>query len=361
MAPDRPTISEIVPPSDHETPTAFSKWIRQNRNQILERVHQRGAVRLRGFDARNAEDFEKFNDAMGFRLMEYIRGNTPRTAVLNKVYTSTEIRNYVSIPLHNEMSYSSRFPALIAFCCLTKAPVGGETPIADMHEVWRQIPPRIRDTFEERELTYTQILGPKPRRLLKKTWTEMFNTQDKDVVERHCAAQGIKLEWGKRDRLRLKHVRPAVMRHPVNDKKIWFNQAHIFHPSFSCELRRIGMRFRALLLGRYETWCRRRNPDGYPYNCTYGDGEQIPLSDIEEIRDVLWSQAVTSPWQEGDIVLLDNIQMAHGRMPYEGPRLVLTSLIKEVACEEGKPDTPFPKIATNGSDASIESDVDAAP
>ena len=265
----------ITPQVSGHSHAEFLSWVQANRTWLAEQLAEHGGLLLRGFNVREPAEFEAFNSTMGFELMEYIRGNTPRSVVQNKVYTSTEIRRFVPIPLHNEMSYADKYPSLIAFLCHTPSPIGGETPIADMHEVWANISPRIRDTFAERRLCYTQIVGKRPSRFLKKTWTEMFNTEDKAVVERHCAEQKIDVVWGKRDRLKLNHVRPAVMAHPRTGKNIWFNQAHIFHPSFSRELKRFNLPLRAFLLGRFEIFCRRRNPDLYPYNCTYGDGGTI--------------------------------------------------------------------------------------
>lgn len=333
--------------SQQHTTAQFLEWVSGSRSWIVEHVAHHGGLLFRGFNLSDATQFEAFNDAMGFELMEYIRGNTPRSVVRNKVYTSTEVQRFVPIPLHNEMSYTAKYPSAIAFLCITPSPIGGGTPIADMHEVWAQMPPRIRDTFAERGLKYTQIVTKRPGRFMKRTWTEMFYTEDMAEVERLCAQQGIAVEWGRRQKLKLNHVRPAVLEHPRTGKKIWFNQAHIFHPSFSRELKRIGLNLRAFLLGRYETFCRRRHPDGYPYNCTYGDGGVIPLEDIEEIRNILWRNAITFTWQQGDLVLLDNIQIAHSRMPYKGSRLVLTSLIKRVKAPTDAPTAAFPQVGVD--------------
>ena len=343
---DRPL--PLVVESEHDCATAddFLAWAGEKRQWIAEQLDHHGGILFRGFPIGTPADFQGFNDAMGFELMEYIRGNTPRSVVKNKVYTSTEIRRFAPIPLHNEMSYASKYPTLIAFLCNTPSPIGGETPIADMHEVWNNVPPRIRDTFAERGLCYTQIVGRQPSRFLKKTWTEMFHTEDKSEVERLCAEQKIEVVWGKNDRLKLNHIRPAVMPHPKSGKNIWFNQAHIFHPSFSRELKRFGMPVRAFLLGRYETFCRRRNPDLYPYNCKYGDGGTIDLKDIEEVRDILWNSSIKFPWQQGDLVLLDNIQTAHSRLPYQGERLILTTLIQRMATDSTSDSVATPGAST---------------
>ena len=350
LSPNQPLPLIVQPENDslsHSTED-FLKWAAESQGWIADQLAEHGGLLLRGFRLREPDEFEAFHNAMGFELMQYIRGNTPRSVVQNKIYTSTEIRRFAPIPLHNEMSYAAEYPPLIGFLCHTPAPIGGETPIADMHQVWSQIPPRIRDTFAERGLTYTQVLRKRPTRFFKKTWTEMFNTDDHAEVERLCAEQKIQVEWGKRDRVKLNYVRPAVIEHPQTGKKIWFNQAHIFHPSFSREIKRFGMPLRAFMLGRYETYCRRRNPDGYPYNCRYGDGALISLDDVEQIRDILWSNSIKFQWQESDLVLLDNVQVAHSRLPYKGPRLILTALIQGVKTRAtGTPGQPFPHVSTD--------------
>ena len=57
-------------------------------------------------------------------------------------------------------------------------------------------------------------------------------------------------------------------------------------------------------------------------HCTYGDGTPISAADMEAVRDAFWKNLVAFPWQRGDVLAIDNDAVAHGRMPYSGPRMI---------------------------------------
>ena len=60
-------------------------------------------------------------------------------------------------------------------------------------------------------------------------------------------------------------------------------------------------------------------------HCTYADGTEIPTEDLDHVRNVIWRNMETVPWRTGDIVAIDNWAVAHGRLPFRGPRHVLVA------------------------------------
>ena len=61
-------------------------------------------------------------------------------------------------------------------------------------------------------------------------------------------------------------------------------------------------------------------------NCVYGDGSPIEASVLEEIRGVYQKSTVAFPWRNGDVMMLDNMMVSHGRNPFSGPRKIVVTM-----------------------------------
>ncbi len=140
-------------------------------------VPHSGGVLFRGFDVRGETDFREFARLFGFPLLSYEFGSTPRTALEQGVYTSTEYPPHQKIPLHNEQAYTLQWPLKIWFHCVTASPEGGETPIADSRRVYQRIDPKIRQRFEQKQLMYVRNYGNG----LDVPWPQAFNVGGDDA------------------------------------------------------------------------------------------------------------------------------------------------------------------------------------
>ena len=63
-----------------------------------------------------------------------------------------------------------------------------------------------------------------------------------------------------------------------------------------------------------------------PFDVRYGDGSPVTLDELLPVYEAMERLTVSRPWREGDILLLDNVAVAHGRNPYEGRRDVRVAL-----------------------------------
>lgn len=279
------------------------------RPHIDTHLHSVGGLLLRTEAVDSIERFEEFVRALGNELINYDYGSTPRSKLLGRVYTSTEYPPEHSIALHNEMAYTTRWPSRIWFYCDVAAEEGGETPVADSRKIYRGIDPATRRHFEEKELLYIRNYRPG----LDVPWQQTFNTHDKAEVERYCQDAGIEFAWRAGDELKTWQRCQSVARHPVTGEMVWFNQAHIFHVSSLEEPYREALRS---MFGE----------DELPRNVLYGDGTRIEDAVLREVRAVIESEKAMSPWRKGDVMMLDNMLVAHGREPYRGARRIAVAM-----------------------------------
>ena len=98
----------------------------------------------------------------------------------------------------------------------------------------------------------------------------------------------------------------------MSGEKIWFNMATPHHNSYHKAM---------------PTFIGADIPDEkYPYNCYYGDGSEIEPEVIQHIRAASWACAVGFKWQSGDLLVLDNLAVQHGRIGFTGDRKLLVYL-----------------------------------
>jgi alpha-ketoglutarate-dependent taurine dioxygenase len=285
--------------------------------EIRDALARHGGILFRGFDVGSPERFDAVSTRFAPDRLDYVERSTPRSVVQSKIYTSTEYPADQEIPPHNENSYASRWPRWILFACQAEASSGGETPLVDSRAVLEGLDPEVRDAFEAEGVAYVRNYGLG----IDLSWQEGFQTDDPETVEAYCREAGIEFEWLKgRERLRTRHVRPATMRHPELGEPVWFNQAHLFHPASLPEPLRTSLRS---IFADEEL----------PRTALYGDGGSIDDETIAHVHDVYRRHATDVPWRKGDVAVVDNMRLAHGRKPFEGERRVLVTMAEAVTAE----------------------------
>jgi alpha-ketoglutarate-dependent taurine dioxygenase len=293
-------------------------WVKNNREFIENGIRKDGGILFRHFNISSATEFEQLTSAISEELLEYRERSSPRTQVTGNIYTSTDYPAYHSIFLHNENSYQQAWPLRIFFFCRTAPEHGGETPIADCRRIYKRLPASIIERFAEKRVMYVRNFGDG----FGLPWQTVFQTTDKSVVEEHCRRAGIIAEWKEGERLRTRAVRPALARHPRTGEMVWFNHATFFHIST------LSPAIREALQAEF------KEEDNLPTNSFYGDGSPIEPSVLDVLREAYREEMVSFPWQQGDVLMLDNMLAAHGRAPYAGAREILVAMAEPCSWSE---------------------------
>jgi alpha-ketoglutarate-dependent taurine dioxygenase len=290
-------------------------WAASNREFIEGELLKHGAVLFRDFNLGRVSEFEDFAGAIYPDLFGNY-GDLPREEMSAKVYKSTPYPADKPILFHNESSHMRRWPLKQWFFCVRAAATGGETPIVDCRQVYSLLDPAILRRFAEKRLMYVRnfIEG------FDVSWQEFFKTGDRSEVEEHCRRAGIDFEWGP-DGLRTREVCAAVARHPRTGEMVFFNQLQLHH--VSCLEPETQANIRSLF-----------REENYPRNVYYGDGSPIEDAVVAEVRELYGRCAVEFPWREGDVLMVDNMLVAHGRRPFTGERKIAVAMGELIGSEE---------------------------
>ena len=283
-------------------------WAKSNREFIETKLLHHGAILFRNFGIANAAHFESLADAICPGLFgEY--GDLPREGVSGKVYGSTPYPAEQSILFHNESSHMHCWPQKIWFFCVQPAQQGGETPIVDCRKVLQLLDPKLREKFASKQLMYVRNYTDG----LDVSWQDFFHTTDKAKVEEYCRRASISVEWKPDGGLRTRQVRPAIIKHSKTGEPVFFNQIQLHHASY------LKSDVRESLMSLF-------GEENLPRHVYYGDGSPIEDSVIEEILAIYQEATVSFPWQQGDVLMLDNMLTAHGRNPYVSPRKIVVAM-----------------------------------
>jgi alpha-ketoglutarate-dependent taurine dioxygenase len=311
----KPAVQLELPFVEHLSGMAaddFIRYYRQNKDAIEDQLLKNGAVKFKGVRIDSQDTFQYVVQSISDKFLPYIDGTSPRTKLSSMVYTSTEYDKTQRITMHNENSYSSKWPNKLFFSALEVADTGGETLLADSRELLAGIDPQIVAEVEARGVIYVRNLHGGDGVGL--SWQQTFETDDKRALADYCNACGIAVEWGENDSARLKQASKGIIRHRITGEKVWFNQIDQFHPY------QLGEEIYTALLDLYDT------PDEFPKYVKFGDGTTISEDIIRHILEVSNRITVAPAWDQNELLIVDNELVSHGRNSYTGSRKVLVAM-----------------------------------
>ncbi|EKR18896.1 taurine catabolism dioxygenase, TauD/TfdA family [Leptospira interrogans serovar Grippotyphosa str. UI 12769] len=315
------------------------QWIKTNKRALTDDLKQYGAILFRGFEIISPQDFEEVILNIDSNLKNNYLGTSPRNQVTKYIFTATELPSAYPIMQHAEMSFLDSPPKKLFFYCGKAPGKFGETPITDLRKVLKEIPTHIREKFEKEKIRYSRVYnGPSNQSRFQfwktKRWDEMFQTKDKNEVEKTSKKQNFKVEWFGKDDLRLVNTTLAIRKHPESNTLAWHNHSQVFHiDAARKEYWKIFVRqktIRGFLVAvtlEILTFIKKitTKKEYLDTHCTYGGGQEISGTELKQIQNVFWNNISLFSWQNGDILVIDNYSVSHGRHPFTGPREIFVA------------------------------------
>ncbi len=269
-----------------------------------------GALLFRGFDVPDPQAFDAAIAAYGDPGFTYedSLSNAVRTNVTPRVFTANEAPPTTEIFLHHEMAQTPLYPAKLFFYCEIAAHSGGATPLCRSDWVLERLTAQAPDfvaRIAEHGVRYTNVMpgtddaGSGQGR----SWRSTLSAADQAGAEARLADLGYSWEWQEDGALRATTPALDAIRVLADGRKTFFNQ----------------------LIAAFRGWADSRNDPNRAI--TFGDGTPIMSADMAPAIQIADELTYDLAWQPGDVALLDNFAVMHGRRPFEGKRRVLASLI----------------------------------
>jgi len=307
-----------------EVPEGMSEeaWLHSQKDRLLEQLTASGAIWFRGFETMKEKDgFRSFYEQLQLEPCQDPLASVGARAVVDKKGAMYEAVNKPSrakffVGVHNESTFK-RTNRLGAFVCFKPADKGGEFLLVDGLKMIESLPEEVLKRTYERGVRFSNAelpffdflrnMGP-----LKEVLQPVF----KGIAQAGVGAKidmELELRWdeNEEDGLRLLAFSPPqspVNRHPITGKPAWFCNVHS-HSRFLRDQRdgELPETSGASKLNRT--------------NMYYGDLGEIPEEDLKAIDKATYDNMVSVPMSAGDVVLVDNYQVMHGRDVFEGERM----------------------------------------
>ncbi len=286
----------------HSMPS-FLAWATSEADALKAAVAETGAVLFRGFPVKTAEDFDAFTQVFGYDGFTYddSLSNAVRVNLTPRVFTANEAPPDVEIFLHHEMAQTPIYPRMIFFCCLSAAEEGGATPLCRSDRFYAAFKagyPAWAEAFAERGLRYNTHMpaADDERSGQGRGWKSTLSVSSRAEAEARLGELGYAWSWQRDGSLVTTSPSLPAVRLLEDGSESFFNQA----------------------IAAYRGW-RRRDGSNLPV-LTFGDGDAIPEEMLDTLAELSRQFVYAAEWQDGDIALVDNYRVMHGRYPYRGQR-----------------------------------------
>ncbi|MEY8712745.1 TauD/TfdA family dioxygenase [Mangrovibacter phragmitis] len=218
---------------------------------------------------------------------------------------------YDKVGLHCENGNSPFWPDLCWFYCQKAPEYGSQTTVCDGKQVYQHLSSHARAAFSARDIMYS-------RRVEEKKWkTYAFHAlagqpnapaSVEETTLAHLSSlsmgtPGASITLNDDNSIRYQFQTPAIRASRVNPREMLNFANSIFGPSNNYEKPLI----------------------------TFADGKEIPADLLAETEAVCDRFTYDIGWQHGDIVLIDNTRVMHGRRQIEDKSRTIFNALSYIA------------------------------
>jgi alpha-ketoglutarate-dependent taurine dioxygenase len=256
-----------------------------DRDEVILLFKSSSLLLFRNFDV-DTDKFKAFTELFSTSFMTYVGGAYNRDMIKGDktLLSVTGHKLTFAVPPHGEMYYKKNKPQLLWFYCAAPALKDGETTVGDGIQIYEELSPSTKDLFRTKRLKYI-------RNYPKEVWQEIYQTDDLTLVEKVCKEEDISLKIDQATHtITTKYICSALIQSRRENHPVFINN---ILPVVEQELQG-----KEASLVRFE------------------DNSKIPDAVINELKEVTNRLMKPIQWQAGDILMIDNTRLLHGRRSF---------------------------------------------
>lgn len=255
-------------------------------DEVRALLKENGVLLFRGFDM-NLEKFVSLTDRFSEKFLKHIAPSLRPPLTEDKTVTDVLTGNN-DVYLHGEMYYLPRKPDILWLYCTLPSSKGGQTTVCDGTLLFRSLKPSTRKMFESKKVKYNHIMT-------KQQWIDAYGTQDPKQAIQAIANTGIdpqSIKFHPDESITFHHIASAVLHNRPERGPVFINSI-VNMTQYSDRVQ-----------------------------VTFEDGQPIPQEVINEIHETGERVTALVEWQPGDVIMVDNSWIMHGRRAFSGARKV---------------------------------------
>lgn len=269
-------------------------------SEVIELFKSNGALLFTDFDV-DVNKFESFTNKFSNDYMDHTGGGSLRKVInqdgdktilsvsysFNKKVEDFEETKQKVFPLalHSDRSYTKSQPPLMWFYCVNPAEEKGETLLCDGVRLFQELNEETQQFFKNNKINYI-------RNYADGEWQLWANTQSMDDVKKYCKDNDLILTINDDNSITTQSIKSAVVKPRWTDQDAFVNSI-------------------LLVLWQEEAVGTKRSI------VRMEDGSEIPPEMLKEVRDVSDRLTRGVKWKPGQLVMVDNTRMLHGRNSFE--------------------------------------------
>lgn len=254
-----------------------------SRDDVLAAFAEAGALLFRGFTG-GVDSFCTFTERFSTSFRSH--GGSNRDRIDDSGTLQTVVAGSERIGPHSELRYMPFSPAVLWFYCVNPPEEGGETTLYDGARTMAGLKPESRTAFSAQPLKYSFTAPPR-------VWTRFLEVETVEAATAKLSSPDPKVPDASYtfsfngDVLSLEYTIPAFTWPRSGESRVYAGSIT-------------------------------RGYEDDRVACTFADGTPIPDAIRNDLIDAAGRVEIAVPWRTGDIVMVDNSRVMHGRRPFTG-------------------------------------------